>query len=175
VKKILIGINLSFIVLLFNACCKSNKCKCEKEWGEKVEDCTPIHYGPYPLGEVKDYFYFKLGSYWVYKFDLTDELDSIFTISCDTTVIEISGRYQLWKSITYTTLSTQLRSEIYNSDYKFFRFEVYLEVTNFTYGQAQRLSMVKDNSSSGTAMVFKLPFKTFNDSSYWFLSGVDIS
>jgi hypothetical protein len=40
--------------------------------------------GNYPLGEVKDYLYFKPGSYWVYECDSTGELDSQVIRSIDT-------------------------------------------------------------------------------------------
>ena len=50
----------------------------------KPEPEKQKYLGNYPLGEVKDYLYFKPGSYWVYECDSTLELDSQVMISIDT-------------------------------------------------------------------------------------------
>ena len=50
----------------------------------KPEPEKQKYLGNYPLGEVKDYLYFKSGSYWVYECDSTLELDSQVMISIDT-------------------------------------------------------------------------------------------
>jgi hypothetical protein len=61
---------LSSALLLLNAC--------------KREPEPQKYLGNYPLGEVKDYLYFKPGSYWVYECDSTGELDSQVIRSIDT-------------------------------------------------------------------------------------------
>jgi hypothetical protein len=61
---------LSSALLLLNAC--------------KPEPEPQKYLGNYPLGEVKDYLYFKPGSYWVYECDSTGELDSQVIRSIDT-------------------------------------------------------------------------------------------
>ena len=41
------------------------------------EEPEPQEYlGTYPLGDIKDYLYFKPGSMWVYECDSTGELDT---------------------------------------------------------------------------------------------------
>jgi hypothetical protein len=52
--------------------------------GCKPEPEPQKYLGNYPLGEVKDYLYFKPGSYWVYECDSTGELDSQVIRSIDT-------------------------------------------------------------------------------------------
>jgi hypothetical protein len=42
--------------------------------------------GPYYLGEVKEYLYFKPGSYWIHKNTVTWQLDTITTLSIDTSI-----------------------------------------------------------------------------------------
>jgi hypothetical protein len=51
-------------LLLLNACKPENK------------PHPNIYKGPYYLGEVKDYLYFKTGSYWVYKNNVTNQIDT---------------------------------------------------------------------------------------------------
>jgi hypothetical protein len=52
--------------------------------------------GTYPLGDIKDYLYFKPGSMWVYECDSTGELDTQVMVSCDTPwVIKSFIKYQL--------------------------------------------------------------------------------
>lgn len=55
---------LSIALLLLNACKPENK------------PHPNIYKGPYYLGEVKDYLYFKTGSYWVYKNNVTNQIDT---------------------------------------------------------------------------------------------------
>lgn len=52
--------------------------------GCKPEPEEQKYMGTFPLGEVKDYLYFKPGSYWIYECDSTGELDSQVMLSCDT-------------------------------------------------------------------------------------------
>ena len=65
------------LYLLCTALLLLNACKPEKPKEQK-------YLGNYPLGVVKDYLYFKPGSYWVYECDSTGELDSQVMLRCDT-------------------------------------------------------------------------------------------
>jgi hypothetical protein len=125
---------ITIIILLVNSCCKKPECKCKEEWGYKVSDCTPKHYGPYYLGGVKDYLYFKKGSWWVYKNNLSGETDSIYTVYCDTSVVKTKGTDYKWLSLTYTSIGFKLRSDKYNTDYYYSHSNLYPDVTEFKYG-----------------------------------------
>ena len=105
---------LSTALLLLNAC-KPDKPKEKK------------YMGYYPLGVVKDYLYFKPGSYWVYECDSTNELDSQVMLRCDTPWIKKSYiDYQLLfftrKSIPYKVLfSTDGYYQVpYNEKFTYF-------------------------------------------------------
>jgi hypothetical protein len=66
----------ALLIIAGTLLCLFHSCKPEPE---------PQKYlGNYPLGEVKDYLYFKPGSYWVYECDSTGELDSQVIRSIDT-------------------------------------------------------------------------------------------
>ena len=65
------------LYLLSTALLLLNACKPDKPEEQK-------YLGNYPLGVVKDYLYFKPGSYWVYECDSTGELDSQVMLRCDT-------------------------------------------------------------------------------------------
>jgi hypothetical protein len=124
------------LIVAFNSCCKKQKCKCKEEWGEEVEDCTPKHYGPYYLGEVKDYLYFKPGSWWVYENSLSGETDSIYTILCDTAFNEVTGRDERWLTLSYTSIGFRLRSDKYNINYYYEEQPREPDVTDFSYSHS---------------------------------------
>lgn len=69
----------ALVLVIFNGCCKDQNpytSGCQKE---------PAKYlGDYPLGEIKDYLYFKPGSMWVYECDSTLELDTQIIVSSNT-------------------------------------------------------------------------------------------
>ena len=124
---------LFVIVLIFNSCCRSNKCKCWDQWHEDTEDCTPHSYGPYPLGGAKDYLYFKPGSFWVYKSNVSGELDTIKTVSCDSFVVESEGSENPWDKVTYTTIEFWLTSSTYRTDYSYFTYKTRPDKRDFRY------------------------------------------
>lgn len=130
-------LHLIFLFLVFlsiNSCCRKPECKCKEEWGESVKDCTPKHYGPYYLGEVKDYLYFKKGSWWVYKNSLSGETDSIYTVYCDTNVINTTGTDYKWLTLTYTSIDIKLKSDKYDVDYYYQMQKKFPDVTDFEFG-----------------------------------------
>ena len=150
---------LILCTLLIASCCKSNKCKCNKEWGERVDDCTPVHFGPFPLGGAKDYLYFKPGSWWVYRNSLSGETDSIYTVYCDTAVEESQGDPNRWLTLTYTTIAYQLKSTVYNTTYIYERIKQHPYTSTFEYTQAQWRTMIAPKKSRGPYPVFIYPFK----------------
>jgi len=134
-KKIIkLTLTYSSLILIFNSCCRSQKCKCEDQWGVRTDDCTPRHYGPYYLGGLKDYLYFEKGSYWIYKNNLSGETDSIYTVYCDTFIVNSTGTHKRWLTLTYTDLAYKLRSDKYNVDYIYNHYKIYPDVTNFKMG-----------------------------------------
>lgn len=68
----------SFILLIFLPVCFLTVRGCKKP-PEKQK-----YLGTYPLGDIKDYLYFKPGSMWVYECDSTGELDTQVMVSIDT-------------------------------------------------------------------------------------------
>ena len=84
--------------------------------------------GTYPLGDIKDYLYFKPGSMWVYECDSTGELDTQVMVSCDTpwfrkTYIAVQKINYIIKSINRneTYMMKQPFNDIpYNEKYKYF-------------------------------------------------------
>jgi hypothetical protein len=146
-------------IFVLDSCCKKQKCKCEKEWGEEVEDCTPKHYGPYYLGEVKDYLYFKSGSWWVYENNLSGETDSIYTILCDTAINSLVGKNKPWLSLTYTSIGFRLRSDKYDVDYFYDEPLLNLDVTDFGFGHAfNRRALFP--TTAGSSAPFCFPFQS---------------
>lgn len=88
----------------------------------KVKHTIPSHkFGPYALGEVKDYLYLKPGSYWINKNNVTGETDTITTLSIDTSVKTASSVAPTFVSeYTYTYLqfvqySSHLKGTINNA------------------------------------------------------------
>lgn len=144
-------------ILIITSCCKSNKCKCKKEWGEKVDNCTPVHFGAFPLGGAKDYLYFKPGSWWVYRNTLSGETDSIYTEYCDTAVEESQGDPNKWLTLTYTTIAYQLKSNIYNTTYRYDRIKQHPYTTTFQYTQAQWRTMITPKKIERALSCFCLP------------------
>lgn len=167
------------VSILINSCCKSNKCQCNKEWGEKVEDCSPKHFGPYPLGGAYDYLYFEPGSWWIYRNSLSGETDSIYTQYCDSFVVNTKGTNLRWLSLTYTSLAYSLRSDLNNITYNFTRIQQVPDVTDFTYTQTEFKTMSASNKSIGPHVSFVYPFKStaglnFNELKQVFtINGVD--
>jgi hypothetical protein len=91
-------------------------------------DPKPQKYlGTYPLGDIKDYLYFKPGSMWVYKCDSTGELDTQVMVSCDTfwevhSYIKIQRMHFLLKSLNEGSRYDNYFDGFvaYNSSYQYF-------------------------------------------------------
>jgi hypothetical protein len=71
----------SLLFLLISSCCKDNNPYMEGCQTEPFEEL-----GPFNLDTMKPYVFFETGSYWIYKCDLTGELDSQYCASSDAIV-----------------------------------------------------------------------------------------
>lgn len=158
-----------FLTMVFNSCCRSNECQCYKEWGQKVDDCSVKHFGPYPLkgGGAYDYLYFEPGSWWVYQNNLSGETDSIYITNCDTQVYNHTGQSTKWQSVTYTSIRFSMRSEIYNTDYEYYSYANYPDPIPYKYAQSKIRSSSRNNSGAEAWIVFKYPFPDKNASGYF--------
>ena len=151
---------LTGFALLFNSCCKSKRCKCNDEWGMKVDDCTPKHYGPYYLDSVKPYLWFKPGSWWVYKNSITGETDSIYTVYCDSSFKDVAGTDKKWLTLSYSTVNYKLRSDKYNTDYYYQEQAKYPDVTDFTYSHSLYKTTWFENKTAVPEHCFSYPFNS---------------
>jgi len=127
---------LSSALLLLNAC--------------KREPEPQKYLGNYPLGEVKDYLYFKPGSYWVYECDSTGELDSQVMVSIDTpwfhkSYIDYQVLFFIRKSITHNVVFST--DNFYDVRYN----------SNFSYFDAYNIN-ISGNGTSAYDCVFFYPF-----------------
>jgi hypothetical protein len=99
-------------LLLLNACKPENK------------PHPNIYKGPYYLGEVKDYLYFKTGSYWVYKNNVTNQIDTWTMTFIDTFISKTDmdlpdGHYYAeYTGFTYYQSSSLLNGILKHSRYK---------------------------------------------------------
>jgi hypothetical protein len=117
--------------------------------------------GTYPLGDIKDYLYFKPGSMWVYECDSTGELDTQVMVSCDTPwTIKPFIKYQL---LTYLKKSLN-EGSIYNSPFP--GGDIYYNEKYKYYYQSVVYVSNPKNGGSGSDAVFFKPFdSTING--YW--------
>jgi hypothetical protein len=76
----------SLLFLLISSCCKDNNPYIEGCQTEPFEEL-----GPFNLDTMKPYVFFETGSYWIYKCDLTGELDSQYCVSSDAIVRKAIG------------------------------------------------------------------------------------
>lgn len=80
-----------------------------------------IYKGPYHLGEVKDYLYFKPGSYWVYKNNVTGQIDTWTMTYMDTfrnqTNLDLPDAhyFMTYTHIQFKQFSTLLKGYLTNS------------------------------------------------------------
>ncbi len=163
-KNVALFIIILFTFISINSCCRSQRCKCQDQWGVTTDDCTPKHYGPYFLGGAKDYLYFEQGSYWIYKNNLSGETDSIYTLWCDTFTVNSTGTHKRWLSMTYTDIAFRLRSDRYGATYTYSHSKVYPDVTGYNGGIGYTMYKNADFPSlSRNSYPFRYPFKPDND------------
>jgi hypothetical protein len=137
---------ISLPLLLLLGACKPDKPDQQK------------YLGTYPLGDIKDYLYFKPGSMWVYECDSTGELDTQVMVSCDTPWFHKSY-------IDYQLLMFQKMSLNEGSVYQtFWPSTDVMYNKNFDYFLSIIINRSNSkNGGSGTDAIF---FKPFDSSRY---------
>ena len=151
----------NFIVALtFSAMFGLGSCK-----PEKPKDPITI---TYKLGEVKDYMYFKPGTWWVYEHDKTHERDSQYVTSCDYSVSTQTGREDWSKHITLQqeTLSMRIRSNFKDGWGAYNYFDIYTNGENvdaFPYPESvyvfNRTKVPSNSMGSSSSKVFRYPYQ----------------
>lgn len=81
INRIISWLFCFFIIVLLSGLLSS----CNRNENQKK-----IYRGPFYLGQIKDYLYFKEGSTWIYQNSLSGELDTVRQIYCDTQFFEKS-------------------------------------------------------------------------------------
>lgn len=111
--------------------------------------------GTYPLGDIKDYLYFKPGSMWVYECDSTGELDTQIMVSCDTPwIVKSFVKYQILK-FDIKSLNEGSYYSNYNPGMDIFYRE------NWTYfWSITRFRSNPNNGGGGTDCIFFKPYDT---------------
>ena len=132
-----------------------------------ISSCAPekpeeqVYMGTYPLGDIKDYLYFKPGSMWVYECDSTGELDTQIMVSCDTPwIIESYIKYQMLnrviKSINEGSVYTDSRPT-----------NVYGYISNYQYfWSITRWRDDKKGVNTGADCIFFKPYDTNSPSGF---------
>ncbi len=90
---------------------------CKKE-PEKIPYCEEYPNECVDVREVKDYFYFKIGSYWVYEEETSGERDSVYVIetSNDTgSVLFSTTKYSTYDGYDYRYWTTGVAPSVKNN------------------------------------------------------------
>ncbi len=90
---------------------------CKKE-PEKIPYCEEYPNECVDVREVKDYFYFKIGSYWVYEEETSGESDSVYVIetSNDTgSVLFSTTKYSTYDGYDYRYWTTGVAPSVKNN------------------------------------------------------------
>lgn len=72
---------------------------------ERNKKYKKVYRGPFYLGQIKDYLYFKRGSTWIFQNSLSGEKDTLVQTFCDTQFFE---RAELVNSVVYLNSYTLL-------------------------------------------------------------------
>ena len=121
---------------------------CKREHNNNNQE-EKTYMGNYPLGDERNYLYFKPGSMWVYECDSTRELDTQYMSSCYT------EWYHL-EYIDYEVLYFQRRSINEGSEYNSFIPTTYVGYSkNFKPFYSMRVSQYNPkNGASGNDVVY---------------------
>lgn len=146
------------LVLMLAGFCFASSCK-----PDKPEDPVTI---TYELGEVKDYMYFKPGSWWVYEHDLTHERDSQYVTQCVLGPTTKKGTEDWSKHITLVqeTLFMRIRSNFKDGWGSTNYFDIYTNGQNVNaYPYPRRAyqytrNKISSNNSNSSTIVFYHPF-----------------
>ena len=122
----------------------------------------------YKLGEVKDYMYFKPGTWWVYEHDLTKERDSQYVTSSFIGPSITKGTEEWSKHITLVqeTMNMRIRSNFKDGWGAYNYFDIYTTGQNvnaspypnmaYVFTRTKRPDIIISGSSSE---VFRYPYK----------------
>ncbi|MBL7812716.1 MAG: hypothetical protein JNL57_10875 [Bacteroidetes bacterium] len=134
---------------------------CEKK---KPKDPVTIIY---KLGEVKDYMYFKKGTWWVYEHDKTHELDSQYVTSAYIGTSITQGREEWSSHITLQqeVMSMRIRSNFVDGWGSNNYFDIYttgIQVDAYPYPNSvysiKRTKFPNILMSSVTGIVYRWPY-----------------
>ena len=127
-----------------------------------ISSCAPEkpepqqYMGTYPLGDIKDYLYFKPGSMWVYECDVTGDLDTQIMVSCDTPWV-------IKSYIKYQVINRRMESINEGSFYNDSRVNTPVSyMKNFKYGLflTRWRDDKKSGKSTGVDCIFFKPYDT---------------
>ncbi|MES2619019.1 MAG: hypothetical protein V4613_14165 [Bacteroidota bacterium] len=108
---------------------------------------------------MKDYLYFKPGSWWVYKNDLSGEIDSVYTVFCDTFVENNIDKDRGWLSLEYTGIGFKWQSDLFNTTYTFMHAKYYAVRNDFSGKLGYRINKeVETPTNAYNSDVFEYPF-----------------
>jgi hypothetical protein len=148
-------LKLTLIILLLNVLAALYSCG-----PEPIEPIKKTELGFLPLGEAKDYVYFKKGTWWVYKNTKTGLKDSIVvTFSLLDTLEQNSQRWHF----TNELFDVQSKSLSDGYHYDFYMRSLSAEVTDFKWGCIP--TMERSNPYEGDLDPFYYPFDLFKDKS----------
>ncbi len=127
---------------------------CKRENNNNNQE-EKTYMGNYPLGDERNYLYFKPGSMWVYECDSTRELDTQYMSSCYT------EWYHL-EYIDYEVLYFQRRSINEGSVYYSFIPTSYIHYRkNFKWFYSMSVTQLNSNNGAGgTNVVYFNPYDT---------------
>ncbi len=127
-----------------------------------ISSCAPekpeeqVYMGTYPLGDIKDYLYFKPGSMWVYECDSTGELDTQIMVICDTF-------WTVESYIKYQEIYRVIKSKNEGSTYTDSRINgpIPYSKKNINYFfYLMRWQVGKNNKATGSDCIFYKPYDT---------------
>lgn len=150
-------IYFSIVILLLFATCKP-------------KSSPPDQYsGPYYLTEVRDYIYFKSGTWWVYENSLTQARDCVYVTRTDTAFARVKHQKSkdgdpYYHYVDYTAFQSFMYSTYNKCELRLNSWGVGTE--GFTYGIQKSYTCQLPHSNSSLLFIFTYPFNT---------SGIDFS
>ena len=144
-------LKLTLIILLLNVLAALYSCG-----PEPIEPMKKTELGFLPLGEVKDYVFFKPGTWWVYKNTRTGEYDSIIvTYSLLDTIEQNSSRWHF----TNEVFDVESKSLTNGYQYSMYMRSLGAEVIDFKW--ACHPIIERNNPYEGESRAFYYPFNLY--------------
>jgi len=141
-------LKLTLIILLLNVLAATYSCG-----PEPIEPIKKTELGFLPLGEVKDYVFFKPGTWWVYKNTRTGEYDSILVTYSLLDTIEQNSE---WRHFTNEVFDVESKSLTNGYSYSLYMRSLSAEGPDFTWLCAPTLE--RGNPYEGDIDPFYYPF-----------------